>query len=246
MEKIVTRLEKNLSNRVLRRTFAVLQTGLLEGKSPQEVAGILTEVDGNLLDTVDEYPEYSWNLLDYIASLGLKGAPGSGDDGEVHPEDRECNTCLLAAGSYEPLFRLRRYKGLPFTDAFCFDLFSEFRCYALILTKFKPRDPVAELLMSIAEHLAGEFMRLGMDVPNSVLDIIGMDKLAEIRQLLDELGRIDDTEVFGPEELDQLLELQLEAPDLTEQRNRFEAFFEACGDLRSLAIHALNFPNELT
>jgi hypothetical protein len=122
---------------------------------------------------------------------------------------------------------------------------SEFRCYALIINKYKPCDAVEEVAIQIATYLAEELIRVAGHIPHHIVEVLGDAKIEEIRQQEADADKLDMEDQMLIQELGNTLERQLTAPDLAEQRLRLGDFVAACGDLRELAVCALNFPDDL-
>lgn len=230
-------MDHDFARRIQVRAAAVRGTGIMADKDQNEVSSALTQVHDRMMQLVVDYPEFVWGLYSHITELGIRGAPDVDDNGVMPPEDKECNDRLLAGGHFEPLIDTKQYRKLYDPLLFCLDLLSEFRCYAWILTKFKPRDAVTELTANIAAYLAEQFVELGMQVPMHISEAIGETELAEIRHRQAEMDRLDfeDLPVNTP----------FRPTDTSQQRERFSSFVTACGDLRGLAVEALNFPNDL-
>jgi hypothetical protein len=239
------RAKIELEARVRQRATAVLNAGLLKSKSPREVSAILTAVSPRISGIAASYPEFAWDLLDRICQRALEDYPDT-EEIEAYAGERELNEMLLAAGSYEPMVAMKRYRRLYDVALFCQDLLSDFRSSAMILNSYKPRDAVSEVVLCIAAYFAEEMIRHSLTIPSQVSAVLGDEVIEIFRQRQVGLDKVS-PEVFTwlePEIQERILEDQFNASDMDSQRHRLLSFFSACGDFQELAAEVLSFPND--
>lgn len=241
-----TKTEAELARRIPYRVYAVQNAGLLTRCGPSELAELLTFVSSRVLILASEYPELGWALLERVILGGLKGAPDTDESGNWDdPREKALNDMLLVGGNFEPMIDMKRYRKYYDVLVFCQDLVSEFRSYALIINKYKPRDAVSEVTACIAEYLAEEFIRLATPIPDHLVEVLGDARIEEMRALEEEQDKLDPAMYAELLTLVEEFETQFSGPDVSEQRERLLVFVDACGDLRELAVELLNFPDDL-